>query len=96
MLAAESCLTLQTPGLCSLPGSSVQGILQAGILEWVAISFQGGEGGSPSRPRNGTRVSSSLQADSLPSQSPRKATFSGLNVIIPGERETLCFRRQDQ
>ena len=24
---------------CSLPGSSVHGILQAGILEWVAISF---------------------------------------------------------
>ena len=24
---------------CSLPGSSVQGILQARILEWVAISF---------------------------------------------------------
>ena len=27
---------------CSLPGSSVHGILQAGILEWVAISFSRG------------------------------------------------------
>ena len=27
---------------CSLPGSSIQGILQARILEWVAISFSRG------------------------------------------------------
>ena len=36
---AQSCLTLRDPIDCSLPGSSVPGILQAGILEWVAISF---------------------------------------------------------
>ena len=38
---------------CSLPGSSVHGILQARIPEWVAISFSRGS----SRPRNQTRVS---------------------------------------
>ena len=38
-LVTESCLTLYDPMDCSLPGSSVLGILQAGILEWVAISF---------------------------------------------------------
>ena len=27
---------------CSLPVSSVHGILQAGILEWVAVSYSGG------------------------------------------------------
>ena len=32
------CLTLCDPMDCSPPGSSVHGILQAGILEWVAIS----------------------------------------------------------
>ena len=37
---------------CSPPRSSVHGILQARILEWVAISFPRGS----SRPRNGTRV----------------------------------------
>ena len=38
-LAAKSCLTLATPWtVCSLPGSSVHGILQARIVEWVAIS----------------------------------------------------------
>ena len=35
----QSCLTLCDPIDSSLPGSSVPGILQARILEWVAISF---------------------------------------------------------
>ena len=39
VLVAQSCLTLCDPINCSLPGSSVHGILQARILEWVAISF---------------------------------------------------------
>ena len=38
---------------CSPPGPSVHGILQARILEWVAISFSGGS----SRPRDRTQVS---------------------------------------
>ena len=36
---AQSCPTLYNPVDCSLPGSSVHGIFQARILEWVAISF---------------------------------------------------------
>ena len=36
---AQSCPTLCNPVDCSLPGSSVHEILQARILEWVAISF---------------------------------------------------------
>ena len=35
----QSCLTLCDPMDSSLPGSSVHGILQAGILEWRAIAF---------------------------------------------------------
>ena len=35
----QSCLTLCDPTDSSPPGSSVPGILQAGTLEWVAISF---------------------------------------------------------
>ena len=49
-LVAKSCLTLCN---CSLPGSSVYEILQARILEWVAISFSRG----PSWPREQTQVS---------------------------------------
>jgi len=36
---AQLCLTLNDPMDCSLPGSSVHGILQARVLEWVAIAF---------------------------------------------------------
>ena len=36
---AQSCPTLSDPKDCSPPGSSVPGILQERILEWVAISF---------------------------------------------------------
>ena len=36
---AQSCPTLSDPTHCSLPGSSVHGIFQARVLEWVAIAF---------------------------------------------------------
>ena len=39
MLVTQSCLTLWDPMNCSPPGSSVHGILQARILEWVAMPF---------------------------------------------------------
>jgi len=45
---AQSCPTLCDPVDCSLPGSSVHGILQARILEWIAISFSRGS----SQPRD--------------------------------------------
>ena len=38
----QSCATLCDPVNCSLPGSSVHGIFQARILEWVVISFSRG------------------------------------------------------
>ena len=61
---------------CSLPDSSVLGILQARIVEWVAISFSGGlrdpgiELGSPV-----------LQADPLPSEPPGKPKTRLLNCV---------------
>ena len=39
---AQSCLTLSDFMDCSLPGSSVHGIFQARVLEWVAIAFSMG------------------------------------------------------
>ena len=50
---AQSCPTLCNPVDCSLPGFSIHGILQARILEWVAISFSK----ESSRPREQTQVS---------------------------------------
>ena len=54
----QSCPTLCDPMDCSLLGSSVYGIFQARVLEWVAISFS--RGSSPrgsSQLRDWTRVS---------------------------------------
>ena len=48
VLVVQSCLTLCDPMGCSLPNSSVHGILQARILEWIAISSSRGS----SRPRD--------------------------------------------
>ena len=50
---AQSCPTLCNLMDCSLPGSSIHGIFQAIILEWIAISFS--RGSSP--PRDWTWVS---------------------------------------
>ena len=36
---AQSCPTLSDPMDCSLPGCSIQGIFQARVLEWIAITF---------------------------------------------------------
>ena len=36
---AQSCLTPSDPMDCSLPGSSIYGIFQATVLEWVASAF---------------------------------------------------------
>ena len=52
-LITKSWLTLCDPMDCSMPGSSVHGISQARILEWVAISFCRGS----SWPKDGTQVS---------------------------------------
>ena len=52
LLAAQLCLILCDPMDCSLLGSSVHGISQARILEWVAISSSGGSAWS----RNQTQV----------------------------------------
>ena len=41
----QSCLTLCDPMGCSPPGSSVHGIFQARVLEWVAIALSESEGG---------------------------------------------------
>ena len=53
MSVAQLYLTVCDPMDCSLPGSSVHGIFQARILEWVAMLFSKGS----SRPRDQTPVS---------------------------------------
>ena len=50
---AQSCPILCDPMDCSLPGSSMHGIFQARVLEWVAISFSR----ESSWPRDQTQIS---------------------------------------
>ena len=61
VIVAQLSLTFCDPMDCISPGSSVHGIFQARILEWVAISFSG------DLLNPGIELeSSALQADSLP------------------------------
>ena len=63
----QSCPTLCDPIGCSLPGSSVLEILQARILQWVAIAFSRASPDPGIEPR-----SPALQADALTSEPPGK------------------------
>ena len=86
VLVIQSCPTLRDPMDCSPPGSSVHGILQARIVEWVAIPFSRGssqgshlgiEPGSPT-----------LQVDSLLSEPPGK--LRAPEVKLARSCLTLC------
>ena len=88
---------------CSPPGSSVQGILEASLLEWVAISFsRGSSWGSPGI----EPTSPALQADSLLSEPLGKPPqFSGIIKIqllrklrhtTPLPQASICQSREAQ
>ena len=77
----HSCLSLCDAMDCSLPGSSVRGILQARILEGVAISYSRGS----SQPKNRTHVSYIYlhwQAGSLSRVPPGKPLISNICTCI--------------
>ena len=75
---AQSCPTLCNPVDCSLPGSSVHGILQARVLLWVAISF------SRDLPNPGTEPGSpAFQAYYLPSEPPGKPVIITCVHFLP-------------
>ena len=73
---AQSCPTLCDPMDCSLPSSSVLGIFQAIVLEWIAISFFKGS----SQLRDRTQVSCILDRR-FTVWATRGATF--INTLIP-------------
>ena len=71
VLISQSCLTLHDPMACNSPGSFVHAILQARILEWVAVSS------SRDVPNPGIKLRSpALQADSLTAEPQEKPIFS--------------------
>ena len=70
------------PMNCSPPGSSVDGILQARILEWVAFSFFRGT----SQPRNWTQAFPAWQADA---QSPWLSSMGKPNIFVQIHRMNI-------
>ena len=74
-LAVQLCPTLYDPIDCSPPGTSVHGILQVRILEWM--SCPPGDLPKPGiEPR-----SPALQADSLPAEPPGKPKNTGVGSL---------------
>ena len=61
---AQSCLTLCDPTDCNPPGSSIHGVLQSGILEWVALFYS--RGSSNPGIETESLASPASQVDSLP------------------------------
>ena len=78
VFCARLCPNLCNPMDCSLPGSSVHGIFQARILEWVAISSP--KESSPTRVEPGSLVSPALVGRFFTTELPGKPL---LHVIIP-------------
>ena len=83
MLVAQSCPTVCDPTDCSPPGFSVHGILQARILEWIAIPFSRGT----SQPRF-----PAWQADSLPFELQGSLTQDGSDNNFLPSNLTLPFQ----
>ena len=72
VLVAQSCPTLCDPIDCSPPTSTVHGIFQARILEWIASSFSRGSSRLRDLPNPGIEPRPpTLQADALPSELPQ-------------------------
>ena len=76
MKVAQLCLTL-----CDPIDYIVHGILQARILEWVAIPFSGDLTNPEIKPRSPT-----LQADPLPAEPPRKPKNTGVGNLSVFQR----------
>ena len=81
MVCAKSlqlfCLTLCDPMDWSRPGSSIHGILQARILEWVAFPFSRDLPNPGIKPRSPTS-----QVDFMPSELPRKPKNTGVDSLF--------------
>ena len=75
-LVTQSCPTLCDPMDCTRQGSSVHEILQARILEWVAMPSSRGSSQQGIEPR-----SPALQSESLLSEPPRKPMNIGVGSL---------------
>ena len=89
VLVPQSCLTLCHLMDCSPPGSFAHGILQARILEWIAISSSRGSSWS----RDQTQ-SPALQAHALLSELLGKPSFKKMlsyNLVVQNVKQTKTY-----
>ena len=88
---AQSCPTLCDPVDCSPPGSSVHGILQERILEWVAISFSRKSSWAISNPERWCCESAALN---MPANLENSAVATGLEEFSfhSNPKEKQCQR----
>ena len=84
VLVTQSCPTLCDPMDHSSPGSSPRGILQATVLEWVAIPFSMGS----SRPRDWSQVSH-IASGFFTIWATREAPWEGCCITIHGVRKDV-------
>ena len=87
MLVVELFLTLCDPLDCSPPGSSVHGILQPIILEWVAILFSR----VSSWPRDQTRVSHTAGRSFIPFEPPGSPSARYMSVSVKSLSRVRLF-----
>ena len=90
VLVTQSCLTLCDPMNYSPPGSSVHGILQAKLLEWVTIPFSRVPGASVRNPAHGKGHEEGSQTHTKAWSSFRGSPWVFLN-IYPPKPESACF-----
>ena len=83
-LVAQSCLALCDPMDCSPPGSSVHGLLQARMLEWVAMPSSRGS----SHPRDWIQVSH-IAGGFFTAWATREVTGARLLHLLPGWKQLL-------
>ena len=86
VLVAQLCLALCDPMDCSPPGSSVHGLLQARVPEWIAMPSSGGllDPGTES-------ASPVLQANLSPSESQGKPYTKEMRTLIWKDTCTTTF-----
>ena len=91
--ATQSCPVLCNPTDCSPPGSSVHGILQARILEWVAIALSR----ESSQPRDQTQVSCIAGTEGGKMEAVTDFLFLGSKITADGDwshKTSLLFGRK--
>ena len=89
---AQLCPTLCNPMDCNLSGSSVHGIIQASILEWVAISFSR----TSSQPRDWTQVSC-IVSRCFPIWATREVQSLGRGASLPTRSgKAICWAADRQ